>query len=84
MESYHKRERLLEEKYGKLINVKLFNDDDVGIVDTTQQKNVKQLQDISDEEKLKRAYDTRDWLYQHYNKLFTAGTKDFPQEHIDD
>ena len=45
MESYHKRERLLEEKYGKLINVKLFNDDDVGIVDTTQQKNVKQTND---------------------------------------
>ena len=40
MESYHKRKRLLEEKYGKLINVKLFNGDDVGIVDTTQQKTL--------------------------------------------
>ena len=31
---------------------------------------------------MKRAYDTRDGLYQHYNKLFIAGTKDFPQDHI--
>ena len=56
-----------------------------------QQKIVKQLQDISDEEGLKRAYDTSDGLYQHcdglyqhYNKLFIAGTKDFPVDHIDD
>ena len=83
MESYHKRKKLLEEKYGKLINVKPFNDD-VGVVDTTQQKNVKQLQDITDEEGPKRAYGTRDGLYQHYNKLFIAGAKDFPQDHIDD
>ena len=33
---------------------------------------------------MKRAYETRDGLYQHYNKLFIAGTKDFPQDHIDD
>ena len=101
MESYHKRKRLLEEKYGKLINVKPFNDDigDVRgafstptergtapfvIVDNKQQKSVKQLQDISDEEGLKRAYGTKDGLYQHYNVLFIAGTKDFPQDHIDD
>ena len=83
MESYHKWKRLLEEKYGKLIKVKPFNDD-VGIVDTQQQKFVKQLQDIPDEEGLKRAYDTRDGLYQHYNKSFIAGTKDFPVDHIDD
>ena len=44
----------------------------------------KQLQGISDEEGLKRAYDTRDGLYQHYNKLLIAGTKDFPVDHIDD
>ena len=83
MESYHKRNKLLEEKYGKLINLKPYNND-VGISDTKQQKYVKQLQDISDEEGLKRAYETRDGLYQHYNKLFIAGTKDFPQDHIDD
>ena len=75
MESYHKRKRLLEEKYGKLIVVKPFNDD-IGIADNKHQKYVKQLQDISDEEGLKRAYDTKDGLYQHYNKLFIAGTKD--------
>ena len=33
---------------------------------------------------MKRAYDTKDELYQHYNKLFIAGTKDFPVDHIDD
>ena len=59
MESYHKR-KMLEEKYGKLINVKPYNDE-VSIADTTQQKNVKQLQGTSDEEGLKRAYDTR-WV----------------------
>ena len=83
MESYHKRKKLLEEKYGKLVTLKPYNDD-IGKVDTKQQKFIKQLQDISEEEGLKRAYDTRDGLYQHYNKLFIAGTKDFPQDHIDD
>ena len=83
MGSYHKRKKLLEEKYGKLIISKTFNDD-VGIVRNKQQKFVKQLQDISDEEGMKTAYDTRDGLYQHCNKLFIAGTKDFPQDHIDD
>ena len=33
---------------------------------------------------MKRAYGTKDGLYQHYNKSFIAGTKDFPQDHIDD
>ena len=63
MGSYHKRKKFLEEKYGILINVKPFHDD-VGIVDTQQQKYVEQLQDIPDEEGLKRAYETRDGLYQ--------------------
>ena len=83
MEPYHKRKKLLEEKYGKLINWKPYNDD-VGVADNKQQKYVKQIQDISDEEGLRRAYDTRDGLYQHYNKLVTAGTKDFPVDHTDD
>ena len=82
MESYHKRKRLLEEKYCKLIHVKPFNDD-TGIVDTTQQKFVKQLQDITDEEGLKRAYETKYVLYQHYFKSFITGTNDFPTDHID-
>ena len=86
MDCYHKRKRLLEEKYGKLINLKPFNDD-IGkntIASHRQQKEMKQLRYITDEEGLKRAYETRDGLYQHYNKLFIAGTKDFPQDHIDD
>ena len=86
MESYHKRKRLLEDKYGKLSVVKPLNDD-IGknaVASHRQQKIVKQLRDISDEEGLKRAYETRDGLYQHYNKLFIAGTKDFPVDHIDD
>jgi len=86
MESYHKRKKLLEEKYGKLIYLKPYNDEKANnnIADTKHQNYVKQLQDISDEEGLKRAYETRDGLYQHYNKLFISGTKDFPQDHIDD
>ena len=73
----------MEEKYGKLIAVKPFNND-VGIADNKHQKFVKQLQGISDEEGLKRADGTRDGLYQHYNKLLIAGTKNFPKDHIDD
>ena len=83
MEPYHKRKKISEKKHGKLIALKQFNDD-VGIVNNKQQKYVEQLQDISDEEGLKRAYETRDGLYQHYNKLFKAGTPDFPQDRIDD
>ena len=81
MASYHKR-KMLEDKYGKLINVKPFNDD-TGKVDTTQQKYVKQLQDITDEEGLKRAYETKHCLYQHYNESYIAGTKD-PTDMADD
>ena len=84
MESYHKRKKLLEEKYGKLIVVKPFNDERVVIASNRQQKLLKNLQDITDEEGLKRAYDTQDGLYQHCNKLFIAGTKNFPGDHIDD
>ena len=32
---------------------------------------------------MKRAYDTKDGLYQHYNRLFNAGTKD-PIDFVDD
>ena len=86
MESYHKRKKKLEEKYGKLINVRPYNDELVNnkIASDKQQKYIKEIQDISDEEGLKRAYEAKDGLYQHYNKLFIAGTKDFPQDHIDD
>ena len=86
MESYHKRKKKLEEKYGKLINVRPYNDELANnkIASDKQQKYIKEIQDISDEEGLKRAYEAKDGLYQHYNKLFIAGTKDFPNDHIDD
>ena len=83
MDSYHKRKRLLEEKCGKLINVTPYNGD-TGIADTKHQEFVKQLQDISDEEGLRLAYETKYGLYQHYNILFIAGTEDFPVDHTDD
>ncbi len=86
MESHHKRKKKLEEKSGKLINVRPYNDELANhkIASDSQHKFVKQLQDISDEEGLKRAYETKYGLYQHYNKLFIAGTRDFPTDHIDD
>ena len=49
-----------------------------------KEEYVKQIADITDEEGLKLAYETKDGLYQHYDKLFIAGTKDFPTDHIDD
>ena len=82
MESYHKGKKLLEDRYGKLIHVKPYNDDN-GILDNKQQKYIKQLQDITDDEGLRSAYETKYGLCQHYNKLFIAGTKDFPVYHID-
>ena len=33
---------------------------------------------------MKQKMDAKDGLYQHYNTLFIAGTRDFPQAHIDD
>ena len=33
---------------------------------------------------MKRAYETKGGLYQHYIKSFIAGTKDFPTDRIDD
>ena len=44
----------------------------------------RQIADITDEEGLRLAYETKDGLYQHYNKLFIASTKDFPIDHIPD
>ena len=49
-----------------------------------QQNNIKHITGISDEKGLRLAYGTKDGSYQHYNKLFIAGTKDFPTDHIDD
>ena len=81
MESYQKRKRLLEERYGKRIQVKSFN----GEVSKKTQNNkyVEQIADITYTEGLNIAYGTKDGLYQHHNELFIAGTKDFPIDHID-
>ena len=78
MESYNKRKRkkLLEEEYGKLINLKkkTVNDSDL-----KENKNGKckltpatrrQIADTTDEEGLRFAYEAKDGLYQHYNKFF--------------
>ena len=81
MESYQKRKRLLEEKYGKLVQVKLFNDE--VLKNNKKQLYVKQIADVTDGEGLKLANETKDGLYQHYNKVFIAGTKDFPVEHVE-
>ena len=75
-----RNEKLLEEEYGKLIQVKLING---GVKENKSETYVKQIADITDEEGLKLAYETKDGLYQHYNKLLTAGTRDFPVDHID-
>ena len=54
------------------------------VVDNPQQKYIKQISDSTDQEGLILAYESKDGLYQHHNKLFIAGTKDLPQDHIDD
>ena len=69
MESYNKRNKLLEDKCGKLISLKPYNDDIV-IVDNPQQKYIKQLQDITDDEGLRLADDTKYGLYQHYKNIY--------------
>ena len=78
MESYKKRKKLQQIKYGKLLNFKLIQDLEPDI-DPEQP-----LQNISDEDGLAKAYESKNGLYQHYNKLFVAGTRDFPRDHFDD
>ena len=60
MESYQKRKRLLEEKYGKLINVRLFNDE--VLKKNKNEKYVAQVADITNEEGLKNAYEAKSGL----------------------
>ena len=47
-------------------------------------KLIADITDITDEEGLKQAYESKDGLHQHYNTLFIAGPRDFPRDHIDD
>ena len=81
METDQKRKKLSEEQYGQLIQVKLFNDE---VEEKQTATYVKQAADITDEDRLKLAYETKDGLYQRYNKLLIAGTNDFPTDRIDD
>ena len=52
--------------------------------ETRHEKYTRRITEITDEGGLKRAYETKYGFYQHYNNLFIAGTKDFPNDHIDD
>ena len=61
--------------------VKSFNDE--VLKNINNDKYVKQIADITDEEGLILAYGTNG-LCQHYNDLFIAGTKDWPNDAIDD
>ena len=77
----------LEDTYGKLTSLKPFN----GTVFKNRNEKYqlapamrRQIADITDEEGLERAYASQNGLYQYYSRLFIAGTKDFPQDHIDD
>ena len=54
------------------------------VKENRHEKYTRRITDITDEGGLKRAYETKYGLYQHYNKLFIAGAKDFPNDHMDD
>ena len=68
----------------KTNNVKLLNDE---VLEKSKNekyfKLVADSTDITDEEGLKQAYESKDGLHQHYNKLFIAG-RDWPGDAIDD
>ena len=53
---------MLESKYGKLINSKPFIDDK-GIINNKQQKRIKQIADITDEEGLKNEHMKQQVVY---------------------
>ena len=73
---------MFEEEYGKPVQIKQFNDE--VLKKNNNEKHVKQMTDITDEEGLKLAFETKDGLYQNDNEVFIAGTKDSPVDHIDD
>ena len=77
-----KAAKAVRRKTREIIKIKLFDNND--LIDNKQQNYIMKTQDVTAEEGLQRAYETKDGLYQHYNKLFTAGTKDFPTDHTDD
>ena len=76
-----KHKKHLEQHDGQLIQVKPVNNE--AITENNTETSIRQVADIKDEEGLKLAYDQPDGLYQHYNNLFIAGTKHYPQDHLD-
>ena len=69
MEPYQKRKRLLEEQSGKLINEQLLNDEVLEkSKHETYVKLIADITNITDEEGLRQAYESKDGLHQHYNK----------------
>jgi hypothetical protein len=66
MESYKKRKKLQQIKYGKLLHTQII---------PTLKPDLVQPVDISDEDGLTKAYSSENGLYHHHNKLFIAGTK---------
>ena len=82
MEDYHRRKKELSNKYKKLINVELQPLENTN--NNNDNSNYHKIETITDEKGLEMAYKSKDGLYQHNNKLFIAGTKDFPQDHFDD
>ena len=81
MESCQKRTILLEDKYGQLRNANNLNDK--ALEKSEHEKYVKQIADITDEEGFKQAYEPKNGLHQHYDKMFIAGARDFPRYRID-
>ena len=73
------------QKYGKLINVRLLNDEALEKSNNETYVNlIADITNITDEEGLKQAYESKDGLHQHYNKLLIAGARDWPGDAIDD
>jgi len=66
MESYKKRKKLQQIKYGKLLHTQII---------PTLKPDLVEPQDISDEDGMTKAYSSKNGLYHHHNKLFIAGTK---------
>ena len=81
IENYKKNKKDKSIAYGKLINLGVRGSPRSISREPHPHSDIIPL---TDEEGLKRAYNTINGLYQHNNKLFIAGTKDFPHDHIDD
>ena len=82
IENYKKNKKDKSIAYGKLTNL---SPSSAAPPHSTRAANISsETPAITDEEGLKRAYNTNNGLYQHNNKLCIAGAKDFPQDHIDD